>query len=327
MSAKPPAVGKHGQQDQQHGNGQRREYAGEDGSDIFHNLLLGLDKPGGHHEGPGHSERQDPIFQDRLEIGANAPEGRECEGDQDCAAQRQQRVVDRELAGKPDEIHAPLIGPPPPSDIGHSGQHPQDDRSVQGGEHPGGAAWGERVEVEHDRQGGKRDDQCRRHGSGEAPLPREVRGQEREDEQAQVAHQGCAVVDPGSTDLDRDARPDSECEDDGQLAPGGRVGVVGALRHQDELLPQPLGVLAGKFARDGVEVAQALDGDEESLLVIEAGRLPVGDLLAQMVLQLVDVGGGDRPVPLDITAPPVDLGLEFSVWRHHAHPSVAAAGP
>ena len=197
---------------------------------------------------------------------------------------------------------------------------------MQGGEHPGGTVRGERVDVEDDRQGGERDEQCRRHRPGEAPLPREVRGQEGEDEQAQVAHQGRAVVDPGRAGLDRHARPDGECEDDGQLAPRRRAGVVGAVRYQDELLPQPVGVLAGKFARDGVEVAQALDGDEEGLLVVEAGRLPVGDLLAQVVLQLVDVGGGDRLAPLNVSAPPVDLGLQLSVWRHHAHPSTAAGG-
>ena len=119
---------------------------------------------------------------------------------------------------------------------------------MQGGEHPGGSGWGERVDVEHDRQDGKRDDQCRRHRTGEAPLPREVRGQEGEDEQAQVAHQGCTVVDPGRAGLDRHARPDGECEDDGQLAPWRRAGVVGAVRYQDELLPQPVGVLAGELA-------------------------------------------------------------------------------
>ena len=134
-------------------------------------------------------------------------------------------------------------------------------------------------------------------------------------------------VDPGKAGLDRHARPDGEGEDDGQLAPGRRAGVVGALRNQDELLPQPVGVFAGKLAGDGVEVAEALDRDEESLLIIEAGRLPVGDLLAQVVLELVNVGGGDRLAPLNISAPPVDLGLQLSVRLHHAHPSTAAGKP
>ena len=72
--------------------------------------------------------------------------------------------------------------------------------------------------------------------------------------------------------------------------------------------------------------ATGLD-DEEAFLVVEAGRLPVGDLLAQVILQLVDVGGGDRPVPLNVAAPPVDLGLQLGAGRHHAHPSGAAEGP
>ncbi len=167
----------------------------------------------------------------------------------------------------------------------------------------------------------------RRHRHGDAALPREVRGQERQDEQADVAHQRCAVVDPGDAGLDRDARPDRECEHDRELAPPRRAGVVGVLRNEDELLPQPVGVLAGELAGDGVEVAEALDRDEEGLLVIEAGRVPVGDLLAQVVLELVDVGRGDRLATLHVSAPPVDLGLQLSVVRHHAHPSTAAAGP
>lgn len=53
-----------------------------------------------------------------------------------------------------------------------------------------------------------------------------------------------------------------------------------AFRYECELLSPPVGVLAGKLARDGVEVAQALEGDEEGLLGVESGCLPVGGLPA-----------------------------------------------
>lgn len=59
-------------------------------------------------EGPtgNHPGCRRPVVQDGLEVGANTPEGRDGEGDQDGPAERQQRVVDPELAGKSDEVHA-----------------------------------------------------------------------------------------------------------------------------------------------------------------------------------------------------------------------------
>ncbi len=197
---------------------------------------------------------------------------------------------------------------------------------MQDGEQLGGTARGERVDVDHDRQHGKGDEQHRSHARGEPAGPHEVAGEEGEDQQAEVARLGCAVVEPGQPCLDRNAGPDGEREDHRQLAPRWRTGVVGAVRDEHELLPQPVGVLAGKLARDGVEVAQSLDRDEEGLLVVEPGRLAVGDLLAQVVLQLVDVGGRDRLTTLDIPAPLVDLGLQFSARLHHAHPTAGAGG-
>lgn len=162
-------------------------------------------------------------------------------------------------------------------------------------------------------------------------LPGKVRGKEREDEQAEVAGQHSIHADPGHAGLDRQARPDGESEDDRQLAPRRGAGVVGTLRDEGELLPQQVGVLAGEFARDGVEVAQPFDRDQESLLVVEPGRLPVGHLPAQVghlpaqvVLKFVDVGGGDRLAPLDVATPPVDLGLQLGMQLHHAHPPAAA---
>jgi hypothetical protein len=80
-------------------------------------------------------------------------------------------------------------------------------------------------------------------------------------------------------------------------------------------------VLTGELPRDGVEVAQPFDGDEEGLLVVEPVRQQVFDLLAQVVFELLHVGGGDRLPALHVAAPPVDLSLEVGVKLHQAHPS------
>lgn len=272
-----------------------------------------------------HGERQDPLRQDGFKVDADHLQGREREPHQDGAAQRQQCVVDGELTGEPGEVHAAAVGTPTPSGVRHPSQQPQDHRGVQDGEQLGGTAGGEGVDVDHDRQHGEGDQQHRRHARREPAGPHKVAGKEREDQQAEVARLGCAVVEPGHSGLDRNPGPDGERQDHGQLAPRWRAGVVGLFRDEHELLPQPVGVLAGKLARDGVEVAQAFDGHEEGLLVIEPGRLAVGDLLAEVVLQLVDVGGGDRLAALDVPAPLLDLGLKFRVL-HHAHPTAGAGG-
>ena len=101
--------------------------------------------------------------------------------------------------------------------------------------------------------------------------------------------------------------------------------VIGALRHQDELFAEPFGVLTGEFTRRRVEVPQSLDSDEKGLLVIKTGCLTVGDLPAE-VASSSSTSARECPVPLDVSAPPVDLGLQLRVRRHHARPS-ATAGP
>ena len=197
---------------------------------------------------------------------------------------------------------------------------------MQGGEQLGGPAGDERIDVEHHRQQRERDEQRRHHARGEPALPREVPGEEGQHEQAEVARQHRLVAEPGGAGLDRQPGPDRERQDDAQLPPRRRAGVLGVLREEHELLPQPLGVLAGELVRDGVEVAHALDRDEEGLVVVEPGGPQVRDLFAQVVLELVHVGRGDRLAALDPAAPPPDLGLLLRVQLHHAHRSVVAGG-
>jgi hypothetical protein len=126
-----------------------------------------------------------------------------------CLASTSQMATTRPrvLTGESDTIHAPPVGPPPHTGASQLGQQPQNNRGVQCGEYPYGAARGERVEVEHNRQAGKRNDQCCRHGPGNSTFPRKVRRQEGENEQPQIARQGRAVDDPAHAGLNRHPAP------------------------------------------------------------------------------------------------------------------------
>jgi hypothetical protein len=193
----------------------------------------------------------------------------------------------------------------------------------------------ERVEVHHQRERGRRGEQDRSGPPRDAALPREVARQERQDGEGGVAHeQQLVVARHVQQDLDPDTGGDREGQDHTQLAPA--TAVARLLRDEHELLPEPVGVLAGELARDLVEVAHALDRDEERLLVVEPARGQVVDLAPQVVLHLVDVGRRDRPAPLDVAAPLVELPLQDgvlgraagrvvgSVLGHQAHPSTTA---
>ena len=72
-------------------------------------------------------------------------------------------------------------------------------------------------------------------------------------------------------------------------------------------------MLAGELAGDLVEAAHPLHGDQERLVAGQARVLQVGDLVAQVILQLVDVDRADRLMPLDVAAPAPDLRLELGV--------------
>ena len=69
-------------------------------------------------------------------------------------------------------------------------------------------------------------------------------------------------------------------------------------------------MLAGELAGEGVEVAHPLDGDEERLVVGEPGGVQVGDLVAEVVLELVDVAAVDAGRVRDVGPPLGDLGLD-----------------
>jgi hypothetical protein len=136
----------------------------------------------------------------------------------------------------------------------------------------------------------------------------EVAREEREHEQGAVPEQPrrflVGELRGEACDLQRDARGHGEDERLHPL-PGRARRLV--LAPQDELLPQPAPVLARELPRQGVEVPHPLHADEERLVGREAGRVELGDLVAQMRLQLVDVAAVDGLGLRDVRPPLGDL--------------------
>ena len=183
-----------------------------------------------------------------------------------------------------------------------------------------------RVEVHG--QGGDRI--CRASGGDRAEAqsarPREVAGDERQDDQGEVAPEALAL-EPGHSRLDRNCGGDREAKRRQQVpADAGGVRAVGS--GQDELLPQSFGVLTGELARDLVDTAHPLDRDQERLVGGQAGVGEVVDLPAQVVFHLGDVGRRDRLAALDVLAPLADLVVEFGrVAGHCASPGCIGVRP
>ena len=115
--------------------------------------------------------------------------------DEDAAAERDEHVVDRQLAREPDEVHAPAIIEPAASDIREADGQPQGDWQVQNGQHLGVAAPGRVVDdtVAHGKTLAKTAPAAKGSAS-QSPLdrippalPHEVDGEQRENEQRRVA--------------------------------------------------------------------------------------------------------------------------------------------
>ena len=117
---------------------------------------------------------------------------------------------------------------------------------------------------------------------------------------------GSVVGEAGSEacDLDRDGRGHGEDE---RLEPAAGRARRLVLTAQDELLPQSAAVLACELPGQVVEVAHPFHGDQERLVGCEADRVQLGDLVAKMILQLVDVVAVDARGVCDVRPPLCDL--------------------
>ena len=187
----------------------------------------------------------------------------------------------------------------------------------------GGAFGGEGIDVGDEG----RPDECDRNpadcAAGELPLPGEVAGQDRQHEEAEVAGEAAAVlvqVDEDRGQLDDERCGHGEADGDDGVGAGGGPGVASIVDH-DQLLPEAVGVLAGEFAGEGVELPHALHRDEERLVGRESAGDEDSDLLAQVVLEFGDVHGVDGLPAAKVVPPLVELRLErprFMLSRHRS---------
>ena len=182
-----------------------------------------------------------------------------------------------------------------------------------------------RIDVDHER--GEHERRGRQHPASSIELTPsgEVHSEERQHEQGHVPREpGRLVVrEAGSEacELDHDSRGDRE---DQRLDPaaGSRRSILAG---SEKLFPQPVAVLACELPRHGVQVAHPFHGDQERLVLREPGRVQLCDLVAKMVLQLVDVVAVDRRGVCDVRPPLGDLQLE--AFHRHASPSAVRSAP
>ena len=76
---------------------------------------------------------------------------------------------------------------------------------------------------------------------------------------------------------------------------------------------------------EAVDVSEPLHRDQEPLVGREAGRVQLGDLMAKMILELVDVAAVDARSVRDVRPPLRDLRLE--ALHRHASPSAVSTTP
>ena len=183
----------------------------------------------------------------------------------------------------------------------------------------------ERIEVDDERRDDERRSRHHPPAKVERPPAGEVRRQERQHEQAEVAREPRRLVvgeaREEARDLDHDGRANGEHEG---LDPAAR-GRRGFLPRAEQLLPQPVAVLAGELPGDGVHVAQPFHRDQERLVLLEPGCAQLGHLVPEVVLELVDVVAVERRGPGDVHPPLGDL--RFHVLHAHASPRVVRRAP
>ena len=112
-----------------------------------------------------------------------------------------------------------------------------------------------------------------------------------------------------------------QAQDDEYLGVSGVRRSIGRAGTDDQLLPQPLGMLACELARQRVEAAHALDRDQEGLFSGQASLGQRRQLVAQMSLELLDVGTVKGLPAAQILPPLRDLLLERLIGegRHTVH--------
>ena len=141
-----------------------------------------------------------------------------------------------------------------------------------------------------------------------SPSAGEVPREERQHEQTGVPKQPARLlvgeVGGEARDLDDDGRSHGEGE---RLEPAGGPPRRLFVASHEELFPESAAVLARELPGQAVDVPQPFHGDQEPLIGREAGRVQLGDLVAKMILQLIDVAAVDARRACDIGPPLCDL--------------------
>ena len=241
----------------------------------------------GDHGGADGAARHDPVLEVRLHLDADRLEDADRHGHEHAPAQRDQDVVDEQLAGEADEVHPPVAPPPLSADVGDAHGQPQRDGQVEHREDEGVSRLAFRREGEGERvhrDSRRREDRGQRQPAPqrERPVPREVRGDEGKREEADVAgverpagsasnaipnRAGILIATAAAT-----ARPRATHIFRDQPVASDSGAAVPFVAGQDELLPETVRMLPGEFPCQGVDGPDSLDGHQEGFVVGE----PVG---------------------------------------------------
>ena len=95
-----------------------------------------------------------------------------------------------------------------------------------------------------------------------------------------------------------------------RLEPAARAAHRLVVLASKELLPEPAAVLARELAGQVVDLPEPLHRDQEAFVGREPRGVQVGDLLAKVVLELVDVAAVDAGRSPDVGTPLCDLRFE-----------------
>ena len=193
-----PDHGRH--EDEEQRREERREEPGEHGRHVLDDALLVLHQPRGDDHRAHRSARHHPSDERPLRVEADGLEDEEREAHQGASPERDERVVDEPLAGESHVVHALFVRAPLAAGVGVAGHQPQRDREMDRGQQPGVTVGSERQEVHHQPRRGERNGEPVPPAPGQSAFQREEDGQERQDEEAEIAHveHPCPPRAPGS---------------------------------------------------------------------------------------------------------------------------------
>ena len=149
--------------------------------------LLRLDEPGSDDDGCRRAARDQPAPYQPLRVHLDRLEHHRRKADEDAPAERDEHVVDGQLAREPHEVHPPLIGEPSALHVREADSQPQGDWQVQSGQLFCVAARVEGKDVGENSPGREGQREPEAACNTRLTLPHEVDRKQRQDEQAGVA--------------------------------------------------------------------------------------------------------------------------------------------